>query len=173
MEGEKKPREEEAGLDDVTIQETVESPNSTGWRSWSWTSPRKKAVASEPDLRKHARLWRAASSAKEGHSRVDHDQPRHNSVALAKYINTHTSRLAADREHQRHHECSERTSARGAARAAPAGLHAATVLHASMGCSTEIRRTRAARRAPRGGVRRGASFKNGGVAVQNGCPKPP
>lgn len=98
MEGEKKPREEEAGLDDVTIQETVESPNSTGWRSWSWTSPRKKAVASEPDLRKHARLWRAASSAKEGHSRVDHDQPRHNSVALAKYINTHTSRLAADRE---------------------------------------------------------------------------
>ena len=98
MEGEKKPREEEAGPDDVTIQETVESPNSTGWRSWSWTSPRIKAVASAPDLRKHARLWRAASSAKEGHSRVDHDQPRHNSVALAKYINTHTSRLAADRE---------------------------------------------------------------------------
>ena len=80
MEGEKKPLEEEAGLDDVTIQESVESPNSTGWRSWSWTSPRIKAVASAPDLRKHARLWRAASSAKEGHSRVDHDQPRHNSV---------------------------------------------------------------------------------------------
>ena len=29
--------------------------------------------------------------------------------------------------------------------------------------------------APRaaGGVRRGAAFKNGGVAVQNGCPEPP